>query len=104
MTRHRINGVFYDHLYVPLNLYAAFLEELQHLLVALNGSKENPQPKRYIEVFAEGPTRRFAEVEMVVEPDNTVRIYILNVRTEPASVIASTDYEGSGSTPPRGPG
>jgi hypothetical protein len=103
VTRWRINGVFYDQMYLPLNLYTAFLDELQRKLVALNGSKENPQPKRYVELFTDGPERRFAEIEMVVEPDNTVRIHILNVRSEPASVIASSDFEGSCPTSARGP-
>lgn len=102
VVRQRIDGVFYDLMDMPLIVYPDFLRELRDQLVALDGSEEHPQPTRYIELFSEGPGRRFAEVETFIEPDNTIRIHILGVCEKPASVVASSDFAGRSPRPPRG--
>lgn len=63
--------------------YGPLLAKFQALLVPLEG--EGRQPPRLIEISAEPGTgrRRFAEVELIMAQDNTVRVEIVGVRTSP---------------------
>ena len=71
--------------------YARLLVTFHELLVSLNGTTEKPAPIRYIELKPEAETgqRRFVEVEMIMERDNTVRVEIIGMRVEGKDVHAS---------------
>lgn len=77
----------------------SFLHILQDRLVSLDASAAEPKPVRYIEytVFTrpEDPqVRRFAEIELWMDENNTFRIEILGHRTEPMTVYASRYTNG----------
>jgi hypothetical protein len=74
---------------IPIKLYLAFLSLIQQRLVSLDASEDSPKPMRFIEYDSDNATHRcFAEVELLLNEDNTLRIAVLRHRREPASVRA----------------
>ena len=87
----KIDGRLHPHYGVPIGMHLHFLSVLQEHLVSLGTSEEDRKAVRYIEYSEPAPPRgpaerRFAEVELWLDEDNTVRIEILGHRHEPASV------------------
>jgi hypothetical protein len=73
----------------PIELHLALLSLIQERLLSLDASEEAPKPMRYIEYDSDDPTHRcFAEVELLLLEDNTVRVEISRHLREPASVRA----------------
>jgi hypothetical protein len=73
----------------PIELHLALLSLIQERLLSLNASEDAPKPMRYIEYDSDDPTHRcFAEVDLLLLDDNTVRVEILRHLREPASVRA----------------
>jgi hypothetical protein len=80
----------------PVEMLIGFLWSVQERLVSLNASEEAPKPARHIEYTSVAPTdgRHFAEVELWLDEDNTVRIEIFGHQVEPATVCASPYVNG----------
>jgi hypothetical protein len=73
----------------PIELHLALLSMIQERLVSLNASMDTPKPMRYVEYDSDDPTHRcFAEVELLLGEDNTVRIEVVRHLREPVSVRA----------------
>lgn len=73
----------------PIELQLALLCRVQERLLSLGASEGAPKPMRYIEYDSDDSMHRcFAEVELLLLEDNTVRIEIVRHRREPASVRA----------------
>ena len=86
----RINGVLYPSVSIPIEIHFAFLSLIQERLLSLDASEEDPKPMRFIEYDSPGDTsqRCFAEVEIWLDEDNTVRIEIVEFHRRPASTRA----------------
>jgi hypothetical protein len=73
----------------PIDLHLALLSSIQERLVSLNASEDSPKPMRHIEYDSIDPAYRcFAEVELNLLEDNTVRIEIVQYLRMPRSVRA----------------
>ena len=85
----RINGDLYFHNGLPITAHLAFLSMIEKRLVSLDASEEHPKPIRYIEYDSDDPSqRRFAEVELLLDGDNTIRIEIVKHLCLPQSARA----------------
>jgi hypothetical protein len=96
----RINGTLHHFNVLLFPVFEIFLEALQHGLVSIGASEANPQPVRYFEIgkillgqkadqFATiGSTgnRRFAEIDLEYQRDNTIWIHLRGTREVDASV------------------
>jgi hypothetical protein len=95
----RINGNLEHFDGLPFDLYGRTIAGFQSGLVSLGASETNPQPVRYIEIgyalINEPPApdtsgrRRFAEVDLEFQNDNTFWVHIRGVREIEAGVRIS---------------
>ena len=74
----------------PIEVHLGLLSMLQERLVSLDASEDSPKPMRYIEYDSDDSVHRcFAEVELLLLEDNTIRIEIVRHVREPVSVRAT---------------
>jgi hypothetical protein len=86
----RVGGIIQYFGDQPFHSYGSVLKAIQSRTVALGASEDNPQPMRYIEIgygmskhpVTSGPSgmRRFLEVDLEFQEDNTFWIYIRAIR------------------------
>jgi hypothetical protein len=82
---------------VPVHCFIALFVAIDERLVCLNSSEKNPQPKKYIEFWGTSQDwneRHFAEVELWLDSNNSLRIEIKGFRVEPKSVRVSRYISG----------
>ena len=85
----RIKGDLYFLSGLPIRAHLAFLSLVEKRLVSLNASEEHPKPIRHIEYDSDDPLQRwFAEVDLLLDGDNTIRIEIVKHLSLPPSVRA----------------
>jgi hypothetical protein len=78
----KINGEVHPYNGLPLACLGFFMELAEERLVSIGGTKESPQPLRYIEIKRDETNgdRRFIEVELLLDDDNTFWIKLLGER------------------------
>jgi hypothetical protein len=83
-------GQLYPYHGPPIDLYLALLSLIQQRLVSLDASADSPKGTHVIEYDSDEATHRcFAEVELLLLEDNTLRIEVLRHLRRPASVRAA---------------
>jgi hypothetical protein len=75
----QVGGEYVSAMPLPGPCYIYLLSRFGDMLVSLGGTEEVHQPMRYIELEGDAKTgrRRFVEVEMIFERDNTIRVELL---------------------------
>ena len=94
-----VDGVLHYFMAQPLNTYGKILATFESRLVAIGASEAKPQPLRYIEIgygMSKHPAtshprgrRRFAEVDLEFQADNTFWVHIRGEREVDRSIRIS---------------
>ena len=85
----RIGGELQPMMGPPPEALFPLLSLIQQRLLSLDASADDPKPMRFVEYDSDDPSeRRFAEIELFLDADNTIRIEVLRHLRLPVSVRA----------------
>lgn len=90
----RIREELYPTHALTIAAHLTFLAIIQDRLVSIDDSERHPSSNRFIEYDSENPLeRRFAQVDLWFDEDNTIRIEIARYLTCPSTVHVITEPE-----------